>query len=110
MDLTDVFGAPQERPSHPDFWKLSDVLLKMDGTIDPTTMSQEECEAAYVARLAELNIDPDVMGYAACQRALRGLAFFKDAPVEIRRMFATVLASAWIDGFAAGALYERGDQ
>lgn len=51
------------RPQHPDFWKLSDVILQLD--------SQGEAESdAFATAVGEV-VDMESLQYMAYQRALR---------------------------------------
>lgn len=110
MDLNDFFGQRAKRPDHPDFWKLSEVLLRMDSGIDPKAMSQDEMEEQYKVRLAEIGIDPDVLNYASVQRAYRLLETMPPGmPDPLKAMLGSMFASLWLDGFAAGAFFERKD-
>lgn len=109
MDLRDIFGDNAGRPDHPDFWKLSDVLLKMDSGLDPANPNEEEKEAQFHARLAEIGVEVDSLVYTATQRAMRALGVttqmeFMAHVGEIAR-----LTSIWLDAFAAGVFFERGD-
>lgn len=108
MDVNDFFGHSEHRPDHPDFWKLSDVLLKMDSDLDTGTMTREQQEEQFKIRLGELGIDEGVLSYAATQRALRAMDGMPPGmPPQLKAMFGVLLSSVWIDGFAAGNFYQQ---
>lgn len=113
MDFDDVFGpgVVGGRPDHPDFLKLANVLLKMDSGLDPRNPDEAAKERQYQARLAEVGINPEVLAYAASQRAFRLLGVTDRRqmlnPETVHQVM--MLASIWVDAFVAGAYYERGD-
>jgi hypothetical protein len=85
--MTDAFDPHPGRPDHPDFWKLSDVILQQDGK----TEDEDFDLAAWVSEVCDL----DVVFYMAMQRGLRmgvppGVAF-----------------PLWLDAFMAGAAYAK---
>lgn len=85
MNINDVFPGPSNRPDHPDFWKLSDVVLQLDG-------KTEDPGFDFPSFLSEI-IDPKVLAYMAMQRAML---------VTSDPMSWPVLAGMWIDAFCAG--------
>lgn len=103
-EVTDFFkmllGGPPGRPQHPDFMKLSSVVLKHDGpTTDPATMHIFSIEE----RIAQ-EVDFETLTYMCKQRAttyLGQLGLGTDA-----KMLA-VVASAWVDAFLIGVEWER---
>lgn len=104
--LTDFFGDQPSRPDHPDFAKLSEVLLRMDSGIGPH-QTDEQNEAQHAKRLAEAGIDDEVLAYSASQRAFRMLGIDTKMDLVIKAPQAMALTSAWIDGFVAGSLYRE---
>lgn len=73
MDLNDFFGpSPGNlRPNHPDFWRLSSIVLKYDGRMDEAR-TQEEKEAVWTNNVQRW-VDEDSLNYMAMQRAMRAL-------------------------------------
>jgi hypothetical protein len=90
------------RPEHPDFWRLVDVINYLDGETSEGGRPLEAITDEYV--------DTESMVYLAKQRALRaitqliGLGHFSD---EGRVIIEMALTSAEMDGFVAGARFER---
>lgn len=105
MNLDDVFGSNPNRPNHPDMWRLSEILLRMDSGMDPARHTEDELEAQFQATIKKIGIDSSVVSYAAIQRALRviGMPALLADPTKARD--AVQLSSAWLDGFVAGALW-----
>lgn len=90
--LKDLFSDFPDRPDHPDFWKLSEIVLQLDGRA-------MEDESDFASTLASM-MDPKSLCYMARQRAMRLLE---------RGLVS--LTSLYIDGFAAGYRYaERKNQ
>lgn len=111
-DPNEFFGAMPHRPDHPDFWKLSNVLLSMDQGLDPADLDEEAKDRAFKARIAEIGIDEQTLSYAATQRTFRALGITNSLQMLDPKVMHQVmlLSSVWIDAFAAGAFYERGDR
>lgn len=107
MDLNDVFGAMPDRPDHPDMWKLSGILLGMDAGLEPGVPAVEK-EALWQKRIAEAGINPEVVSYAATQRAFRsvGVQTRNDLLDPAKAIQVMRLASSWLDGFVAGARFK----
>lgn len=111
-DPNEFFGAMPQRPDHPDFWKLSNVLMRLDRALDPSNPDQEALERAYEERLAEIGVDQKSVAYMATQRAFRALGIESRAELLFdpqKAHLAIMLSSIWLDAFAAGVFFERGD-
>jgi hypothetical protein len=76
------------QPQHPDFWKLSAIVLKMDA--DSQDKGVEEV-------MAEMGFDADSMVYVAKNRCGLFLQVLGLPPNGL-----VPLQSAWVDGFVAG--------
>lgn len=107
MDLNDILGDGSNRPSHPDFWKLSDVCLKLDSGLDPSNPDEEAKQEQFLTRLKEIGVDVDSLVYTATQRAFRALGVKTQQDLAIKLPQAMMLTSIWIDAFAAGVFFER---
>lgn len=92
LNMTDPLQDPRfpGRPQHPDFWRISEIILQHDG--DATEGGKGLDEIA-----AEVPVDPASLLYHARQRALRMLG--GGAP--------TAMVTMWLDGFLAGARFGK---
>jgi hypothetical protein len=107
MNIEDILGNGSGRPEHPDFWKLSDVCLKLDSGLDPSNPNEDEKQAQWEARIKEIGVDIDSLVYTATQRSFRVLNITNREQLIEKVGVATMLTSVWLDAFAAGAFYER---
>lgn len=89
--MDDVFGHRPERPNHPDFWLLSELVLKLDGRMDDTPADQRQ--AAWKEAVTK-HVDLDSISYMAMQRALRATGG--------QEQLAKMLAALYIDAFIFG--------
>lgn len=96
--LNDFFGDVPGRPDHPDFWKLSEVVLGNDGRM-------EDPDPNALIKLVEEIIDMSVMTYMAQQRAMRPLQNMGVQVIEPDTF--ALMVSIWMDGFMAGAKYQK---
>lgn len=83
-----LFGKPGQ-PEHPDFVKLSDIILQLDGRTEDPGFDYHEF-------LGEV-VDPDSIVYMARQRVLR-----MSDQVGIPDRYVPALAAIWLDAFVAG--------
>jgi hypothetical protein len=81
------------RPDHPDFWKLCDVLLQQDGSL--------EDGGDFEVILSEV-VDPESLAYVAMQRAQR-LVMNGSIPMTAIPTYAAI----FLDGFTTGVRFER---
>ena len=79
-----------DRPQHPDFWKLSEIIVKLDHIAET-----EGWEAA----MGTVPVDIRSMVYMARQRAAMAQDMLSPGDEKER------LAILWMDAFAAGARY-----
>lgn len=104
-NLHGFFGASQNRPNHPDFWRISETVLHLDSGFDEPRVDQETLHAR---RMAEVGFDSNSVSYMALQRAMR-TAGIEDHGQLLRNFYeVNRLAGAWVDAFCAGVLAERG--
>ena len=88
--MDEVFGHRTNRPQHPDFWKLTEIILRLDGAV-------EAGEDVNHSRLGKA-VDLTSARYMSLQRAKRVVQLAKEhgwRPVQ-------ALAGTWLDGFLAG--------
>ncbi len=101
MDIRDVFGE-RSRPEHPDFWKLSSIVLQLDGR------TEDESEDAFDRGIKDARVDPQSVSYLSVQRALRALDVqtFEDLQANPQKMqLLMVLSAIYLDGFTAGSIW-----
>lgn len=102
--MDDFFGPAPGRPDHPDFWKLSGVLLLLDGRMESVkSLPKADQEAVFVDTITEI-VDLESIVYVAQQRAVRVL------PPDADLRTTAVVTSIYIDAFIAGANYERSNR
>lgn len=100
MSFRDPLNDPlfPNRPQSPDFWKISEILLWMDGN---SSEGSEEDRAAFYQRCLSDVADPDAVMYAALERSK---ILFGDAPLPVL----SVMAALWAEGVIVGAKLEEG--
>lgn len=79
-----------DRPNHPDFWLISQVLIDTDAQMDNNTSPFEDT----VGRV----VDPKTLLYVAQQRGIR--SGIQNPGVRMK------LEAAWMDAFMAGAQFQ----
>jgi hypothetical protein len=98
--------GPDDRPDQKEFWQLSELVLKHDAA------ANDEDEAGLL-RIIEEFIPENVAGYVATQRTmfmLSGNPLFLIMRMVNPDQFIgihTLAAASWIDGFCAGAAYQK---
>lgn len=95
------------RPDHPDYWRLSEVVLRLDAWgSDPRIRTVQFLAGPNakdpVDELFERTIDPATLVYFANQRALRVAKILPEKPPHEQ------LRAAWIDGFMLGSHFIQG--
>ena len=99
--MDDIFGRRNHRPNHPDFWRISEIILANDGAIEQAP----DKETVWKERTSSV-VDIDSVTYMATQRAL--LAFGPPGTKLSVAQQATAAALV-IDAFVAGVMFaERG--
>lgn len=96
--MTDPLNDPRfpDRPTHPDFWRISEILLANDGDATEGRRSIPEIVTAVV--------DVESLTYAAKQRARIAC---EALGLPTSDGWVAKLASVWIDAFTAGATFEQ---
>lgn len=94
--MSDPLNDPRfpERPTHPDFWRMSEVILQQDGEADEGGQSVEE--------IVKDTVDLPSLSYFAMQRA--GIQCQRTGLPEA---LVPVLASSWMDAFLAGVRFQQ---
>lgn len=83
-----------KRPTHPDFWRISEVVLQQDGNATEGAKSTEE--------IVKDTVDLESLTYFAMQRG--GMACQAS---RLPESLAPVLGSVWMDAFIAGAQFQK---
>jgi len=117
MDIRDIMMEPTgiQRPDHPDFWKLSEIILALKADTEEFSngkITQEEATRRWEAHYASVG-DTDSIQYAAvqCGLQLAGIETGADwqavmaNPANHNAFVKTI--QAYFDGFIMGALLER---
>lgn len=63
------------RPSHPDFARIVEVVLELDGGAEGKSPGVAGGGDSYIEQMISSAIDPDSLSYMATQRALRAHLF-----------------------------------
>ena len=97
---------PLGRPEDPKYWELSNVVLKMDATVEDAEGYEEEERQLIEYYDKTLGIKINTVAYVAMQRVsrrfgVRTIADFQRHEEEINREMA-----AWLDGFTTGATWK----
>lgn len=109
-DWTDDFLNSSQfpnRPNHPDFWRLSEIVLQLDAAVleDGVTVDSE----------VEKEIDVASLNYMAEQTALRVLQVLVDqVPPPLRpavvpgmmQELVPLIDAAWKSGFVVGSRFQ----
>lgn len=98
-DMDDILNDPRfpDRPDHPDFWKLSEIVLQLDG--------RSNDEAFSVEGTASEVVDLESLTYMAIQR----IAQLHDALEETghRTHPSSLMTTCWFEGVIVGVMLER---
>jgi hypothetical protein len=117
MDINDILVAPTgvTRPDHPDFWKLSEIILALKA--DREQQERGEIDMAEFERRWRKHYetvgDFDSIAYSAiqCAFALHGIETGGDWNLltanPAKHMAYVQSVQAFFDGFIMGALLER---
>lgn len=102
--MEEVFGSFPSRPSHPDFWSLSEIVLSLDGAM--SERGDADPEDVLVQMASEVG-DPNSISYLATQRAMRvhGVQTRSDLVAKADDVVTTSLV--YIEAIIIGARMER---
>lgn len=111
-DVDDVFGRRKDRPDHPDFWRISEIILQLDGPASDPTTPEAERDRLWNKRVADVGDKESIM-YAAVQRAKLafgvpgGAAFGITGAGNLTPHQQATAASLWIEAFVFGAMFAQ---
>ena len=103
MDSLNDPALPQ-RPDHPDFWKLSNLILKYDGRMQEGEPGKT-IEQLFEESISEI-VDLDSVSYMAFQRALRVVGIENPIQLIQSKELLVAIAAAWLEGFVIGNGFE----
>lgn len=117
MDLRDIMAAPTgvQRPEHPDFWALSEIILAMKADMEeftPPRVSLEEQERKWRSHYEALG-DFDSIAYCAIQAGLEvhgiktGADWHALNRSEHGRLGYIQSVQTYFDGFLMGARFAQ---
>lgn len=103
----DPFNDPRfpKRPNHDDFWRMSDVILQLDGRMEEAKNDQDR-ERIFMEVVAE-HCDSDSLFYMASQRAFRVLGADTAAKVAANLEALAMLTTVYCESFIAGMEYQK---
>lgn len=98
-DFRDPLNDPAfpDRPQHPDFWKLSEIILQLDG--------MKESSGATVADEISKEVDRDSFLYMLQNRSMMAAELFGLPPEA-----SLTLAAVWMEGFIVGSRFSKRKQ
>lgn len=98
MSFIDPLNDPRfpGRPSHPDFWSLSEILLGMDSEVEETGFEQ----------MLTVVIDPGSITYMTSNRMATAVAdiVLREGRITSEGVM-TLMQAMWLEGFIAGNRY-----
>lgn len=100
--MDEVFGRRKHRPDHPDFWRLSEIVLGMDAGFDEPA-SEEDKERMWAERVDAVGDRASIL-YMATQRVMRVLG---PPRTETHARHQAAYVAMWVDAFVAGATFAR---
>lgn len=99
--MSDVFPPNPGRPDVPEFWHLSEIVLRHDGKLEDG--GGDGILEALINEFAPVQ----VVAYMAAQRCALTLAKAGNPAVLPHSLVWSFMSGAWVDAFLAGAEYER---
>lgn len=100
--MEDVFGAMPNRPDHPDFWRLSELILGYTGSLNEAADKDEFWEK-YVDGL----VDRASLTYMSMQRAMQVLGIATVGEIVAHMDELSRLTTVYAEGFLMGAKFEQ---
>lgn len=96
--MTDPLRDPRfpDRPQHPDFWRLSEAVLYLDGEADEGGRD--------IATITAGLVDPESLSYLCTVRAER---FLLQLGMPNRPALVMAVAAGMLNGVATGILFEQ---
>lgn len=104
MDIGDLFGPNPQRPDTPEFWRMSEIILKLDGRMD-AARTDEEKEVVWNDNVEKWAGDQDALVFVAFQRAMRVLELSTVGDVKANMDILLRLMVLYSEAFQVGAEY-----
>jgi hypothetical protein len=101
--LSPVFSDVSARPEHPDFWRLSEIVLALDAKMDAATTEAQRYQV-WLDVVGE-SVDFDSVSYMAIQRAMRVLGITTREQLRLRADEAQRIAAVYCEGFVVGSTF-----
>ena len=86
------------RPDHPDFWRLSELVLQLDGQATEAGMQLDEMVAGV--------IDPASLGYMAVMRAMKLVGAETRGQLAAKQREVARFATLYHEAFILGVRFE----
>lgn len=105
--INDFFGSNQARPSHPDFWRLSEIVLGLDAAMQDAMRDASLDVDDVISKEAARIGDSYSIVYMALQRAMRihGVVTGRDLSNNAEAVSRT--AVVYMEGMIVGARLEQ---
>jgi len=106
FSLHDAFKTDLPRPNHPDFWKLSLIVLDLDASMTEGRQRGESVDEVLAKKLLEIG-DPNSITYMATQRAfhIHGVATVGDLIAKKDEVIKTSMS--YLEGVIVGARFGK---
>lgn len=104
MDIKDVFGSMPQRPNTKDFWRLSEIVLEMDGAMQ-AAQTDDDKEAVWQRYMGE-HCDHNSLYYVALQRSMHILGVQTAADAMAQFGLLAKLTTVYSEGFVVGCTFK----
>jgi len=102
--MDEFFGKNPARPSHPDFWKLSDIVLRLDGAMQERGDTPVD---EIISELASEMGDSYSITYMATQRAMRVVGITQAYEVMEKQEEIAQYAMMYLEGMLVGHAFTK---
>jgi hypothetical protein len=117
--MSDVFGSNPARPDHPDFWRMSEVRLMLDGRTQNPDVSDEERQKSFTELYGDA-ADIESITYMAFMRTLKafgpeGAAKMEEALAQLAGTTSsrltmqqrTTVMALYMEAFVTGVEFQK---
>lgn len=106
--MDEVFGHMGARPDTAEFWRLSEMILQLDGRMDAARTTDEKDRV--FEETVGAHVGMQELSYMALQRAIRYLGISTKTELVAHMAEAMKLTAFYMDAFTAGAEWETRKQ